>query len=129
MIMELVKLGSLDRLLLAYGHMIRTRAKLMMCEQVRTAGELGDQCGSSTLDSAPGCALAQPLTQLQHAWQVRGGGHTHIPACIQSLCLQICSAMCELIEEGVLHRDLAARNILVQSMDPVHIKVRHHSCC
>ncbi|KAG2447119.1 hypothetical protein HYH02_007865 [Chlamydomonas schloesseri] len=39
------------------------------------------------------------------------------------MCEQICHAMCELASEGVLHRDLAARNILVQSMQPVHIKV------
>lgn len=76
MVLELVALGSLDKLLLAYGNVIRTRAKLTMCEQ-------------------------------------------------------ICSAMCELAAEGVLHRDLAARNILVQSMDPVHVKVgatRKHTC-
>mmetsp|Transcript_15140 Transcript_15140/g.32841 ORF Transcript_15140/g.32841 Transcript_15140/m.32841 type:complete len:833 (-) Transcript_15140:517-3015(-) len=68
MVMELVKLGSLDKLLLAFGNAIRTRARLAMCEQV-------------------------------------------------------CSAMCELADEGVLHRDLAARNILVSSMEPVHVKV------
>ncbi len=39
------------------------------------------------------------------------------------MCEQICHAMCELASEGVLHRDLAARNILVQSMQPVHVKV------
>ncbi|KXZ48810.1 hypothetical protein GPECTOR_25g394 [Gonium pectorale] len=39
------------------------------------------------------------------------------------MCEQICHAMCELADEGVLHRDLAARNILVQSMQPVHVKV------
>eukprot|EP00198_Chlamydomonas_reinhardtii_P000564 XP_001689899.1 predicted protein [Chlamydomonas reinhardtii] len=38
------------------------------------------------------------------------------------MCEQICHAMSELASEGVLHRDLAARNILVQSMQPVHIK-------
>lgn len=42
------------------------------------------------------------------------------------MCEQICHAMSELASEGVLHRDLAARNILVQSMQPVHIKVRAH---
>jgi len=40
-----------------------------------------------------------------------------------AICEQICGAMCELVTEGVLHRDLAARNILVQSLEPVHIKV------
>ncbi|GIL73891.1 hypothetical protein Vretifemale_3998 [Volvox reticuliferus] len=39
------------------------------------------------------------------------------------MCEQICHAMCELVSEGVLHRDLAARNILVQAMQPVHVKV------
>ncbi len=39
------------------------------------------------------------------------------------MCEQICHAMCALAAEGVLHRDLAARNILVQSMQPVHVKV------
>ncbi|PNH07105.1 Tyrosine-protein kinase JAK3, partial [Tetrabaena socialis] len=39
------------------------------------------------------------------------------------MCEQICHAMCELAAEGVAHRDLAARNILVQSMQPVHVKV------
>ncbi|GLI61355.1 hypothetical protein VaNZ11_003718 [Volvox africanus] len=39
------------------------------------------------------------------------------------MCEQICHAMCELASEGVLHRDLAARNILVQAMQPVHVKV------
>jgi serine/threonine protein kinase len=42
-----------------------------------------------------------------------------------SMCEQICSAMAELSAEGVLHRDLAARNVLVASLDPVHVKVRH----
>lgn len=68
MVLELVRLGSLDKLLLSYGNAVRTRSKLVMCEQ-------------------------------------------------------ICAAMCELVDENVLHRDLAARNILVQSMEPVHIKV------
>lgn len=66
---ELVPLGSLERVLIHFGSgSLRTRTKLAMCEQ-------------------------------------------------------ICNAMCELAEEGVLHRDLAARNILVQSMEPVHVKV------
>lgn len=68
MVMEFVKLGSLDKILIQYGDLLRTRAKLCMCEQ-------------------------------------------------------ICSAMCELAGEGVLHCDLAARNILMQSIDPVHVKV------
>eukprot|EP00775_Hariotina_reticulata_P013512 gene13512-13637_t len=40
-----------------------------------------------------------------------------------SMCEQICAGMAELAQEGVLHRDLAARNVLVQSVDPVHVKV------
>ena len=41
-----------------------------------------------------------------------------------STCGQICAAMVELAAKGVMHRDLAARNVLVQSIDPVHVKVR-----
>ena len=37
MILELVRLGSLDKLLLAYGHAIRSRSKLNMCEQICSA--------------------------------------------------------------------------------------------
>ncbi|GMH37065.1 hypothetical protein BSKO_04938 [Bryopsis sp. KO-2023] len=40
-----------------------------------------------------------------------------------AMCAQICQAMCQLAEEKVLHRDLAARNVLVQSLDPVTVKV------
>lgn len=40
-----------------------------------------------------------------------------------AMCAQICQAMCQLAEEKVLHRDLAARNVLVQSLDPVIVKV------
>ncbi|GIL49207.1 hypothetical protein Vafri_5351 [Volvox africanus] len=67
-VVELVPFGSLDKVLAQFGHSLRNRSKLMMCEQ-------------------------------------------------------ICHAMCELASEGVLHRDLAARNILVQAMQPVHVKV------
>ena len=42
-----------------------------------------------------------------------------------AICEQICSAMCELVREGVVHRDLAARNVLVQSLKPVHVKVAY----
>ncbi len=39
------------------------------------------------------------------------------------MCEQICDAMCALLQACILHRDLAARNVLVQSVDPVHVKV------
>lgn len=61
-------LGSLDRILLRFGEVLRIRMKLTIAEQVA-------------------------------------------------------AAMAELSSEGVLHRDLAARNVLVQSLDPVHVKV------
>lgn len=66
--MELVRFGSLDKVLQSFGTALRTRSKLMMCEQ-------------------------------------------------------ICSAMCELAEEHVLHCHLAAHNVLVQSIEPIHVKV------
>lgn len=40
-----------------------------------------------------------------------------------SMAEQIAAAMAELSSEGVLHRDLAVRNVLVQSLEPVHVKV------
>lgn len=67
-VLELVALGSLDRVLLHLQDVLRVHVKLSMCEQ-------------------------------------------------------ICAGMAELAQEGVLHRDLAARNVLVQSIDPVHVKV------
>ncbi|KAI8474302.1 MAG: tyrosine kinase-domain-containing protein [Monoraphidium minutum] len=39
------------------------------------------------------------------------------------MCEQIAAAMAALAREGVIHRDLAVRNVLVQSIDPVHVKV------
>mmetsp|Transcript_27732 Transcript_27732/g.65887 ORF Transcript_27732/g.65887 Transcript_27732/m.65887 type:complete len:790 (-) Transcript_27732:520-2889(-) len=39
------------------------------------------------------------------------------------ICEQVCSAMCELANAGLLHCDLAARNVLIASLDPVHVKV------
>eukprot|EP00878_Enallax_costatus_P019537 GHUV01020612.1.p1 GENE.GHUV01020612.1~~GHUV01020612.1.p1 ORF type:complete len:741 (+),score=196.55 GHUV01020612.1:582-2804(+) len=67
-ILELMPLGSLDKILLRFGSVLRTSMKLSMAEQ-------------------------------------------------------IAAAMAELASEGVLHRDLAARNVLVQSLEPVHVKV------
>jgi serine/threonine protein kinase len=67
-VLELVALGSLDRVLLHLQDVLRVHVKLSMCEQ-------------------------------------------------------ICAGMAELAQEGVLHRDLAARNVLVQSIDPAHVKV------
>ena len=40
------------------------------------------------------------------------------------ICIQVCVAMSALIKENILHRDLAARNVLVQTINPVHVKVR-----
>ena len=37
MVLELVKLGALDKLLLAFGPTIRTAAKIVMCEQICSA--------------------------------------------------------------------------------------------
>lgn len=73
-VLELVPLGSLNKVLLRFGEVLRMRIKLSTAEQVA-------------------------------------------------------AAMAELHKEGVLHRDLAARNVLVQSLDPVHVKVSaSHQC-
>jgi serine/threonine protein kinase len=37
MVMELVALGSLDKVLLQFGEFLRTRVKLSMCEQICSA--------------------------------------------------------------------------------------------
>lgn len=44
-----------------------------------------------------------------------------------TICHQICSAMKVLSFHHILHRDLAIRNVLIQSLDPIHVKV--HSFC
>lgn len=46
-----------------------------------------------------------------------------------AICAQICQGMCQLAEEKVLHRDLATRNVLVQSLDPVIVKVYAVGSC
>ena len=55
MVLELAKLGSLDKLMQAYGRIIRMRAKLMMCEQVC--------CTRWQLDGAGHRGLRPPVLQ------------------------------------------------------------------
>lgn len=77
-----------------------------------------------TTDSAGNEYLVVELVQLGSLDGVlRAVGqqlHTHNRL---AMCEQICSAMLEVAQAGIVHGDLACRNILVKSLDPIHVKV------
>ena len=45
------------------------------------------------------------------------------------ICIQICQAMQHLAGHQIVHGDVALRNILVQSLDPVMVKVNSNDTC